>query len=102
VKNERFRYRIAINNNFRGKYSYLDFKKFGVVTDFVAFAGTSSGPNDGETPNSIGIYKNYNMVEVVNSKAEAIKILDKLISECPAEGKKDYEQNKEILFRSLK
>jgi hypothetical protein len=102
IVNERFRYRIAINNNFRGEYSYLDFKKFGVVTDFVAFAGTSSGANDGETPQSIGIYKNFNTVAIVNSKAEAIKILEKLISECPNEGKKDYEQHKEILFRSLK
>jgi hypothetical protein len=102
VKDERFRYRIAINNNFRGEYSYLDFKKFGVVTDFTAFTGTSSGPNEGETPQSIGIYRNYKLVAIVYSKSEAIVVLEKIIGECPQDGKKDYEQYKEILFRSLK
>lgn len=102
MSDERFRYRVAINNNFRKEYAYLDFKKFGVVTDFVAFAGGSSGPNDGESSSSIGIYKNYKTVAIVNSKAEAIKVLEKLVSECPAEGKKDYEAHKEVLFRSLK
>jgi uncharacterized protein with von Willebrand factor type A (vWA) domain len=73
-----------------------------VVTDFVAFAGDSSGPNDGETSQSIGLYKNYKTVAIVNSKADAVKELDKLIEECPGEAKKDYEQYKELLYRSLK
>lgn len=101
MSNERFRYRVAINNNFRKEYAYLDFKKFGVVTDFVAFAGNSSGPNDGETTECIGIYRNYQTIAIVKTKSEAIVILEKLVNECPNEGKKDYEQNKGILFRSL-
>jgi hypothetical protein len=100
--NERFRYRVAINNNFKKFYGYLDFKRFGVVTDFVAYSGNSSGPNEGETNDCIGIYLNYKTVAVVKSKAEAIKILEQLVSECPAEGKKDYEQYKNLLFGSLK
>lgn len=99
---ERFRYRVAINNNFKKAYAYMDFKKFGVVTDFTAFAGTSTGPNEGETMNCIGIYSNYNKVAIVSTKVEAKKVLDKLISDCPQEGRKDYEAYKEILFRSLK
>jgi hypothetical protein len=99
---ERWRFRVAINNNFRKRYAYLDFKKLGIVTDFVAFAGDSSGPNEGEPTASIGIYENYKTVAIVNSKADAIKELDKLIAKCPGEAKKDYEQYKEILYRSLK
>lgn len=100
--NDRWRFRVAINNNFRKTYAYLDFKKLGMVTDFVAFAGDSSGPNDEETTASIGIYHNYKTVAIVNSKAEAMKELDKLIATCPNEAKKDYEQYKEVLYRSLK
>ena len=100
--NERWRFRVAVNNNFRKKYAYLDFKKLGVVTDFVAFAGDSSGPNSEESKLSIGIYENYKTVAIVNSKAEAVKELDKLIAKCPNEAKKDYEQYKEVLYRSLK
>jgi hypothetical protein len=68
----------------------------------VAYAGSSSGPNGGESAHSIGIYKNYKTVAIVTSKADAIKELDKLFSECPNEAKKDYEQYKELLYRSLK
>lgn len=102
MSNERFRYRIAINNNFRSAYAFLDYKKFGVVTDFTAFAGNSSGPNEGETKNSIGLYRNFQCVAVVRSKQDAVSVLEKLIAECPVEGKRDYEQYKEVLFRSLK
>lgn len=100
--NERWRFRVAVNNNFRKYYAYLDYKKLGVVTDFVAFAGDSSGPNEGESEHTIGIYKNYKTVAIVNSKTEAVKELDALIKACPNEAKKDYEQYKEILYRSLK
>ena len=100
--NDKWHYRIAINNNFRKKYAYLDYKKLGIVTDFVAFAGDSSGQNEDESEHTIGIYKNYKTVAIVNSKAEAVKELDRLISECPNEAKKDYEQYKELLYRSLK
>lgn len=102
MSNDRFRYRVAVNNNFKQRYAYLDFKKFGVVTDFVAFAGNSSGPNEEETTNGIGIYLNYKLIGFVASKAEATKIVERLINECPIEGKKDYEQYKDLLFRSLK
>ena len=99
---KRFRYRVAINNNFKKLYAYLDFKKFGVVTDFVAFSGNSTGPNEEETSEGIGIYLNYKLVKFVTSKAEAIKVLETLIENCPQEAKKDYEQNKHMLLKGLK
>lgn len=98
----KFRYRVAVNNNFRGLYAYLDFKYFGKVTDFVAFAGTSSGPNEGETSRCIGIYLNYKCVGIVENKVGARVLIEKLISECPQEAKKDYETYKDVLFRSLR
>lgn len=100
--NERFRYRVAINNNFKKCYAYLDFKKFGVVTDFVAFCGNSSGLNEGESLNEIGIYLNYKLIALSKTKNDAIEVLEKLVNECPNEAKKDYENYKELLFRSLR
>lgn len=97
----RFRYRVAVNNNFRKLYAYLDFKQFGPVSDFVAFAGTSSGPNEGESLQSIGIYLNYKLVAVVKSKVGARVLIEKLVSECPPEARKDYEAYKGTLLKSL-
>lgn len=99
---KRFRYRIAVNNNFRGLYAYLDFKQFGIVTDFVAFSGTSSGPNEGESPQSIGIYLNYKCIGIVKSKAGARVLLEKLILEAPVEARKDFEDYKDKLFKVLR
>lgn len=97
----KFRYRIAVNNNFRQLYCYLDFKQFGSVTDFTAFSGISSGPNERETSQCIGIYLNYKLICITKSKDEARVTIEKLIFECPNEAKKDYEQYKGLLFKVI-
>lgn len=72
------------------------------MIDFVAFAGTSSGPNEGETARCIGIYLNYKCIGIVESKAGARVLVEKLIAECPSEAKKDYEAYKDTLFKVLR
>lgn len=99
---ERFRYRIAINNNIKKTYSYLDFKRFGVVTVFNAFSGVSSGPNKHEELDEICIYFNYQFVCVTKIKKEALRVIERLIVNCPNEAQKDYENYKHLLFRDLK
>jgi hypothetical protein len=98
---ERFRYRVAVNNNFKQLYAYLDYKQFGVVSDFVAFSGNSSGPNEGETLQCIGVYLNYKCAGILKSKAEALALIEKLISLAPLEARKDYEAYKGILLNTL-
>jgi hypothetical protein len=94
----KYRYRIAINNNFRKLYAYLDFKYLGAVIDFTAFAGTSASPNEGESADSIGIYLNFKLFCLTKSNEEARRALNKLISECPEEAKTDIQNYQNILF----
>jgi hypothetical protein len=71
------------------------------VEDFEACA--VSGPKDSrQNPSDgIGIYLNYKQVAFVKSRAEALKILEKLIVECPAAARADFERYRPILLKSL-
>jgi hypothetical protein len=88
-------------NDYKNTYAFLNFFQGGEMMDFVACE--VSGPKDHqEADDVIGIHVNYKPIALVKSKAEAIKILDKLLTECPKECKKDFEAYKEILYKSLR
>lgn len=97
----RWRYRIAVDNDFQNAYSYCDFKKFGPVEDFEACAVSGPLPARQDPSDAIGIYLNYKQVTLVKSKAEALKILEKLISDCPAAARADFERYRSVLLKSL-
>jgi hypothetical protein len=92
---------VAVDNDFQNAYSYCDFKKFGPVEDFEACA--VSGPKESrQNPtDGIGIYLNYKQVAFVKSRAEALNILEKLISDCPAAARTDFERYRSVLLKSL-
>lgn len=92
-----FRYRVAIDNDFRNVYAYLDYKSMGQMTLFEA-CEISSTP---EGNAGIEVFLSYKRTVFVQSKKEARLELKRLISDCPIDAKKDYEQYKELLFRSL-
>jgi hypothetical protein len=95
-------HRVAVVNDYQNTYAFLNFFKSGEHTDFVACEVSGDKPDRQEKDDVIGIHVNYKPVAKVKSRAEAIKVLDALMSECPKECRKEFEQYKEILYRSLK
>ena len=96
------RHRIGIINDFKEKTTVLDFQKYGQMEILDAFeiGGQHRGyqvPED-----AIHIFLNFKKVAVVKSKAEAVNILNKLIQQCPAESKSDFDEYEEILFRNMR
>lgn len=98
----RFRYRVSVNNNFRGTFGYLDFKKFGLVSDFSAFSGRSSGPNEGETEKCIGVYLNRQLCTLCGTKQEALDAVQRLVAGAPTEAKRDFEKYADILYKIIR
>jgi hypothetical protein len=92
---------LAVRNDFKNTYAYLNFFKSGEHEDFVACATGGEHKGYQEKDDVIGIFVNFNEVALVKSKAEARKILDKLIKDCPKEAKSNFEQYKQTLFECL-
>ena len=94
-------YRVCVINDFTETRSFISFFKSGEHEDFVACEVGGEHKGYQEKDDGIHIFLNFNKIALVKSKAEAKKILDKLYKECPKEAKKDYEQYKDILYKSL-
>ena len=79
----------------------MDFQKWGLTE--ILGAGETQSPHKGyqESKDGIYIFLNFDQVAVVKSKAEAVSILNRLVLQAPVEAKKELEEYKEYLFRSL-
>lgn len=97
----RLRYRVAVDNEFQNSFAYLDFKKFGDIEDFEALEVKGETKRQDPT-DAIGIYLNFKQVALVKNKAEALKVVEKLIREAPPAAQKDFLNYSEILIKRLK
>jgi hypothetical protein len=82
-------------------FAFVDFQKYGITE--ILGAGETKSPHKGYQESSDGIYifQNFQQVAVVKSRSEAATLLRKLITACPPEARKDFEQFGEYLFRSI-
>jgi hypothetical protein len=93
---ERWRYRIAIVNDHRDTYAFMDFKKFGPV---VIFEGCRVKGEDKDPNGVIGVFYNYNSVLRTDSYKQAFEEVERLISLAPDPARKEFELYKRIYFK---
>lgn len=78
-------YRIAVLNEFRNNYAYIDFKKFGITKLYAAF--WTAWPHKGfvEKEDRICVFLNYEQVCKTTARVEAGAALEELIAGSPPE-----------------
>lgn len=76
-------YRIAVLNEFRNNYAFVDFKKFGEMRHWTA--GWTAWPHRGYVTKDdrICVFLNYEQLVKTTAKEEALKKVKELIAECP-------------------
>lgn len=100
--NNSIRYRIGIINDFNGEFAFVDYRKFGENVFLDACWIKSEHKGYVVAKDSIGVFLNFNMVGDVKSKAEAARIIDRLIEESPTDTKKEFLLFKDYLTRVIK
>jgi hypothetical protein len=74
----------------------------GVVMDFEACFVGGSKPERAMPDDGIGVFLNWKRLEVSKYRANAIYLIEDLISKAPAEARKEFELYKDVLMRGLK
>ena len=80
----------------------MDFQKYGQMEVVGAFEIGEKHRGYQLKEDSIWIFLNYQKVAEVKSKTEAIRILRKLIVDCPPEAKSTFAEFEELLFRNMR
>lgn len=95
------RCRIAVLNEFRNNYAFIDFKKFGITRSSTA--GWVAWPHKGyvEKDDRICVFLNYEQVCKTTARVEAEAALEELIGESPPEMRGFIEDEKYKLYRAL-
>lgn len=77
------RYRIAVDNEFRNEFSFIDYRRWGILQ--VWNAGKFKGPLPRFQDRNAGIdvFFNYELVSTVKSNGEGNKLIKRLLAEAP-------------------
>ena len=97
-----WRYRVAVLNDFRNTYAFIDFKKFGPVTHLEVCEVKGPMPERVASDDGIGIFVNWKRLVVVQDRASALYLLEDLIVKAPEGARKDFELYGDTLRRSLR
>jgi hypothetical protein len=79
------RYRIAVDNEFRNEFSFIDYHRWGILQ--VWNAGRFKGPRPRHQDRNAGIdvFCNYELVNTVKSNGEGNKLVKRLLAEAPVD-----------------
>lgn len=94
-------YRIAVLNEFRNEFAYIDFKKFGVTKAYGAF--WTSWPRKGYTDKEdrICVFLNFEQVCKTTARVDAEAALEELLAKAPPEMRGFIEDEKYKLYRAI-
>jgi len=94
-------YRVAVLNEFRSNFAFVDFKKFGVMESFTS--SWVSWPHKGyvQKDDRICVFLNYEQLCKTIARAEAEAVLEELIGESPLEMRGFIADEQYKLYRAL-
>lgn len=94
-------FRIAVLNDFRKSFAFIDYKRYGIMRQVGA--GFTSQPHKGYDISSdcITLFINYDQVRQLKSRTDAERLMRELLAAAPPECAKDIEELAYYLFRAI-
>ena len=77
------KYRIAVENGFRNEFSFIDYRRWGVLQVWNAGRFTGPPPKRQDPKAVIDVFLNYDWIAECRSNADANRLIARLLAESP-------------------